>query len=85
MHPVVIVVLIFVALGSAYFLLTNLESAQVTATGVANEAITTYGSLALKILIAAVVLYAVYYVVETVRASLQQRKAINRLKNDNEL
>lgn len=82
MHPIVIVVLIFVALGTAYYLLNNLEAAQVAATGVANQAITTYGSLLLKLLMAAVILYAVYYVVETVRTSLQQRKAINRLKNN---
>ena len=85
MHPIVIVILIFVALGAAYYLLTHLVAMQVAATGVANQAITTYGSLLLKLLMAAVILYTVYYVVETVRASLLQRKAINRLKDNNEL
>lgn len=82
MHPIVIIVLIFVALGSAYFLMTNLESSQIAATGAANQAFTTYGTLALKILMAAVLLYAVYYIVETVRTSLQKRKAINRLRDN---
>lgn len=82
MHPIVIVALIFVALGAAYYLLTHLEAMQVAATGAANQTITAYGSLLLKLLMAAVILYAVYYVVETVRTSLQQRKAINRLKNN---
>lgn len=82
MHPIVIVVLIFVALGSAYFLMTNLEASQVAATGAANHAVTMYGSLALKILMAIVMLYAIYYVVESVRTSLQKRKAINRLRDN---
>ncbi len=81
MHPIVIVVLIFVALGSAYFLMTNLESSQIAATGMANPAVTTYGTLALKVLMAAVLLYAVYYIAETVRTALQKRKAINRLRD----
>jgi hypothetical protein len=81
MHPIVIVFLIFVALGSAYFLMTNLEASQVAATGAANHAVTMYGSLAIKILMVAVVLYTIYYVVESVRSALHKRKAINRLKD----
>jgi|GEM_PF-5939147 len=85
MHPIVIVVLIFVALGAVYFIMTNLEASQIAATGMANQAVTTYGTLALKVLMAAVLLYAVYYIVETVRGALQQRKVINRLRNNDQL
>lgn len=84
MHPIVIVALIFVAIGCAYFMLTNLESAQMAASGAANNAITTYGAIALKVLIAVIILYGIYYVVEVVRTALMQRKALQRLRKDND-
>lgn len=81
MHPIVIIFVIFVALGAAYFLMTNFSDAQTAASGTANTLIGIYGTLFAKILIAIVLLYGLYYIVDVFRSAALQRKAKARLRH----
>lgn len=74
MNPIVVIVLILLGIGGAYFTMISLNDAQVAAGGAANPLLTNYGTLACKILIGVLILYGIYYVVDTIKTSMQQRK-----------
>ena len=72
MNPVIVIILILLGIGGAYFVMTNLAEAQVAAGGAANAALTTYGVLAAKVLMAVMVLYGLNIV--TSKTTAAQRK-----------
>jgi len=74
MNPLVIVVLIVLALLGAYLLLIELAPAQLATGTFTNPIITSSTNLAIKILIAVVILYAIYYVVDVFKTSTRERK-----------
>ena len=73
MNPIVVITLILLGIGGAYFLLINLGAAQVEAGSAPNEMLTNYGALAAKILIGVMVLYGIYYVVDVIKTALKKR------------
>lgn len=74
MNPIIIITLLLLGIGGAYFTMINLGDAQVAAGGVVNPLLTNYGTLACKILIAVLLLYGLYYIMDVVKNSVQQRK-----------
>ena len=80
MKPIIFIVLIFVGLLSAFFLQDQLTTAQVATGGATNGASANYTSLAIKILMVIMVLYAIYYVVDVIKTSARERRALERKK-----
>lgn len=78
MNPILVIFLLLVGIGGAYFLMTNIGQAQIDAGGAVNPALTNYGSLAAKVLMAVLVLYAIYYIVDVFKTSAAQRKEKER-------
>lgn len=74
MSPVVVIILILLGIGAAYFTMSSLADAQIAAGSAANPMLTNYATLACKILIGVLLLYAIYYIVDTIKTSIQQRK-----------
>jgi hypothetical protein len=74
MNPIIVITLILLGIGGAYFTMINLADAQVAAGGIVNPVLTNYGILAAKILIGVLLLYGIYYIVDAIRTSMQQRK-----------
>jgi hypothetical protein len=74
MNPIIVITLLLLGIGGAYFLMINLGDAQVAAGGTANPLLTNYGALACKILIVVLLLYMIYYIADVIKTSAQQRK-----------
>ena len=78
MSPMIVIVLICLGLIAAYFLMTELTAAQVATGGSPDGALANYSTMAIKILMAIMVLYAIYYVVDVIKTSISERKARER-------
>jgi hypothetical protein len=74
MNPIIVITLILLGIGGAYFTMLNLGDAQVAAGNSVNPMLTNYGVLVCKILIGVLLLYGIYYIVDVVKTSARQRK-----------
>lgn len=81
MNPVIVIILILLGIGGAYFVITNLADAQISVNGVDNAALTTYGILAAKVLIAVLILYGICYIVAAFKTAAAQRKMKERSRS----
>lgn len=74
MNPLIVITLILLGIGGAYFTIINLADAQVAAGGAANPMLTNYGILISKILIGVLIVYGIYYIVDAIKTSVRERK-----------
>ncbi len=75
MNPIVVVTLIIVGIGAAYFFMISLGDAQYAAGNAPNGLLTTYGELAAKVIIVVLILYGIYYVIASFKSATRERKA----------
>ena len=80
MSPIIVIVLILTGLIGAYFLMGELNAAQLATGGATSGAVANYSTLAIKILMAIMALYAIYYVVDVIKTSARERRAVERKK-----
>jgi len=80
MNPIIVIVLILLGLIGAYFLMTELTAAQVATGSATNGPLAQYSTLAIKVLMAVMVLYAIYYIVDVIKTSARERRASERKK-----
>lgn len=77
MNPILVIFLIFVAIGGAYYLMIGLAESQAASSGSANSLVATYGPIAAKVLIAVLLAYAIFYIYDVIRTSNLERKQRN--------
>ena len=75
MSPIIVIVLICVGLLGAFFLMSELTTAQLATGASPNTPLATYSVTAIKILMIVMVLYAIYYIVDVIKTSIRERKA----------
>lgn len=75
MHPIVIIVFLFMGLGAAYWVVNNLGAARNAATGTAVSVVSTYGNQIVKLLFVLAIIYSVWVVVQMIRESSMKKKS----------
>lgn len=78
MSPIIVIVLLLIGLLGAFFLMTELGTAQAATGGATQGLLATYAPLGIKILMVIMVLFTVYYIVDVIKTSARERKAAER-------
>ena len=84
MNPLVIIIFIILGLLGVYLLMTELGTAQSATGAVSNSTSASLTTWAINILMAVMILYAIYYVAEVIKNSSRERRKKERKKQDRE-